>query len=198
MQNRSAFTEATRQRIVEATLDEVVAADGEPITLQGVARRADLSLRTLYNHFPNREAVLGAAFSHHAAQTRAAIEAITLPEAEPAEQLRHTVAAYYGRYEAMGARLTALLSLRGFPELEVQIRAIRAWRRQVITQVITRAQVAGCLRTDVSTAVSLAFTMTSNATWQQLVGELEGDAAAADVAWEALSATLFRSNSTVG
>ena len=39
-------------------LDEVVAADGEPITLQGVAKRADLSLRTLYNHFPNREALL--------------------------------------------------------------------------------------------------------------------------------------------
>jgi hypothetical protein len=104
---------------------------------------------------------------------------MTLPEADPAEQLRHTAAAYYGRYEAMGARLTALLSVRGNPELEVQIRSIRAWRRQVITQVITRAQDAGQLRMEVPTAVALAFTMTSNATWQQLVGELEGDVAAA-------------------
>src|ERR1700692_2410210 len=94
MENRSATTAATRQRIIEAALDEVVAAKGEPITLQGVAQRADLSLRTLYNHFPNREALLGAAFSHHAAQSRAAVEAVTVPDTDPAEQLRHIVAAY--------------------------------------------------------------------------------------------------------
>lgn len=192
MENRSAATAATRQRIVEAALDEVVATNGEPITLQGVAKRADLSLRTLYNHFPNREALLGAAFFHHAAQTRATIEAITVPEADPAEQLRHTVAAYYGRYAVMGARLTALLSLRGFPELEEQIGAIRAWRRQVISQVIARAQEAGLLQIEEPTAVALVFTMTSNATWQQLVGELDGNAVAAtDIATEALNATLF-------
>src|SRR5580700_3514531 len=128
MGNRSKITAGTRQRIIEAALDEIVAASGEPITLQGVAMRADLSLRTLYNHFPNRETLLGAAFSHHAAQTRAAVEAVTVPDTDPAEQLRHIVAAYYGRYATMGARLAALLSLRGFPDLEEQIGAIRAWR----------------------------------------------------------------------
>src|SRR5580704_10865135 len=92
MDKRSATTAATRQRIIEAALDEIVAASGEPITLQGVAMRADLSLRTLYNHFPNRETLLGAAFSHHAAQTRAAVEAVTLPDADPAQQLRHVIA----------------------------------------------------------------------------------------------------------
>src|SRR5580700_2338195 len=111
MGNRSKITAGTRQRIIEAVLDEVVAASGEPITLQGVADRADLSLRTLYNHFPNREALLGAAFSYHAAQSRAAIEAVNVPDtdADPAEQLGHIIGAYYGRYAAMGERLTALL-----------------------------------------------------------------------------------------
>src|SRR5579872_2791057 len=156
MENRSAATAATRQQIIDAALEEVVAAGGEPVTLQGVAKRADLSLRTLYNHFPNREALLSAAFSHHAAQSREAVEAITVPDTDPAEQLRHTVAAYYGRYAAMGARLTALLSLRGFPELEEQVRAIRRWRRQVITQIVAHAQDTGLLQTTAPTAIALA------------------------------------------
>jgi AcrR family transcriptional regulator len=192
MGNRSAITAATRQRIVEAVLDEVVAASGEPITLQGVAKRADLSLRTLYNHFPNREALLGAAFSHHAAQSRAAVEAVTLPDTDPAEQLGHIIGAYYGRYAAMGERLTALLSLRGFPDLEAQIQAIRAWRHQVVTEVVAHAESSGLLCIEVPTAVALVFTMTSHATWQQLVGALDGDAAAAaTVALEALHSALF-------
>ena len=196
MEHRSAVTAATRQRIIEAALDEVAAADGEPITLQAVADRADLSLRTLYNHFRNRETLLGAAFSHHAAQIRVAVELVTLPDADPAQQLRHVIAAYYGRYEAMGARLTALLSLRGFPDLEEQIRSIRAWRRQVIGQVVARAEEANVLDMPVPTAVALVFTMTSHATWEQLVGELDGaPEAAPDVAWKALNAALFRQNS---
>jgi len=195
MEHRSAATAATRQRIIEAALEEVAAADGEPITLQAVADRADLSLRTLYNHFRNRETLLGAAFSHHAAQTRAAIEAVTLPDADPAQQLRHVIAAYYGRYEAMGARLTALLSLRGFPDLDEQIRSIRAWRRQVVGQVVARAEETDLLDMPAPAAVALVFTMTSHATWQQLAGELDGGPDdAPDVAWKALNAALFRQN----
>ncbi|MBV8162021.1 MAG: TetR/AcrR family transcriptional regulator [Acidimicrobiia bacterium] len=192
MENRAAATAATRQRVIEAALDEVVMADGEPITLQGVADRADLSLRTLYNHFPNRESLLSAAFSYHAAQSRAAVEAVTLPDADPEEQLRHLIEAYYSRYEQMGARLGALLSLRGFPELDKQIRTIRTWRRQVVREVVGRAEAAGVLDIPEPIAVALAFTMTSHATWQQLVGELDGSPRAApDVAWQALRSALF-------
>jgi AcrR family transcriptional regulator len=195
MERRSAATAATRLRIIEAALDEVAAADGEPITLQAVANRADLSLRTLYNHFRNRETLLGAAFSHHAAQSRAAVEAVTLPDSDPAQQLRHVIAAYYGRYEAMGARLTALLSLRGFPDLDEQIRSIRAWRRQVVGQVVARAEETNVLDLPAPAAVALVFTMTSHATWQQLVGELDGGSPAApELAWQALNAALFRQN----
>ncbi|MBV8296584.1 MAG: TetR/AcrR family transcriptional regulator, partial [Acidimicrobiia bacterium] len=110
MENRAAATAATRQRIIEAAMDEVVATAGEPITLQAVADRADLSLRTLYNHFPNRESLLSAAFLYHATLSRAAIEAVTVPDTDPEEQLRHVVEAYYERYQQMGARLSSLLS----------------------------------------------------------------------------------------
>jgi AcrR family transcriptional regulator len=194
MERRAAATAAVRQQIIDATLDEVVAVGGGSITLQAVADRADLALRTLYNHFPNRDALLSAAFLHHTAQTRAAVEAMSLPVARPEEQLRHAVHAYYSRYAVMGPRLTVLLSLRGFPDLEKQVRAIRAWRRGVLGQIIARARQEGVLAVPESTAVALAFTMTSHASWEILVSELDGAGPEpAEVAGQALSASLFHS-----
>ncbi|MBV9197577.1 MAG: TetR/AcrR family transcriptional regulator [Solirubrobacterales bacterium] len=193
MVNRAAMTAAIRQRILEAALDELVAADSGSITLQAVAARADLALRTLYNHFPNRGALLSAAFEHHAAQSRAAVEAVSLPEGDPTEQLRHAIGAYYSRYAAMGPRLMALLSVRGFPALDEQIVAIRAWRRGVLRKIIRRARRAGTLTMPESIALALAYTMTSHATWQTLADELDGTSPdPARAAGDMLCAALFR------
>jgi AcrR family transcriptional regulator len=193
MVNRAAATAAIRQRILDAALEELVAADSGSITLQAVADRADLALRTLYNHFPSRDTLLSAAFQHHAAQSRAAVEAVSLPDADATEQLRHAIGAYYSRYGAMGPRLTALLSVRGFPELDEQIRAIRAWRRGVLRTIIRRARRAEMLTVPESTALALAYTMTSHATWHTLVAELDGTSPdPTNTAAEALCAALFR------
>jgi AcrR family transcriptional regulator len=193
MVNRAAATAAVRQRILDAALEELVAVDGGSITLQAVADRADLALRTLYNHFPSRDALLSAAFEHHTAQTRAAVEAVSLPDAGAQEQLRHAIGAYYSRYAAMGPRLTALLSVRGFPELDEEIRTIRAWRRGVLRKIIRRARRAGLLAMPESTALALAYTMTSHATWELLVSELDGTSRdPAKAAGDALTAALFR------
>lgn len=193
MVNRAAATAAIRERILDAALEELIAADSGSITLQAVADRADLALRTLYNHFPSRDTLLSAAFQHHAAQSRAAVEAVSLPDADANEQLRHAIAAYYSRYAIMGPRLSALLSVRGFPELDEQIRAIRAWRRGVLRKIIRRARRAGTLIVPESTALALAYTMTSHATWQMLAAELDaGTHDPAKAVADALCAALFR------
>ncbi len=195
MDKRAADSVAVRQRIVEAALDELVASPaGGPITLQAVAARADLAVRTLYNHWPNRDALLTAAFVQHAALSRAAVEAVTVPDADPHQQLRHLVGAYYTRYNDMGPRLAALLGLRGFPALAEQIRAIRVWRRQVLTHVLHSARCDGLLATSERVAVALAFTATSHAYWQMLTDELDGSDAAT-VTGDALCAAIFRSDS---
>lgn len=182
---------AVHQRIVEAALDELVSSPaGGLITLQAVAARADLALRTLYNHFPNRDALLTAAFLQHAARSRAAVEAVTVPDADPDRQLRHLVGAYYTRYTDMGPRLTALLNLRGYPALTDQILAIRAWRRQVLTGVLHAAGCTGQLTTPEHVAVALAFTATSHAYWQMLSDGLDGEDAATVTA-DALCAAIF-------
>lgn len=197
MDRRAAVSLAVRQRILDAALDELVASPGHPITLLAVADRADLALRTLYNHFSNRDALLTAAFVQHAALSRAAVETVTVPDRVPDQQLRHLIGAYYGRYADMGPRLTALLKLRGVPALSEQIDAIRTWRRQVLTAVLRPAQREGLLAVRTPVAVALAFTATSHSYWRMLSGELTGGDATTVTA-DALSAAIFRHDNQAG
>jgi AcrR family transcriptional regulator len=192
MEMRAVATQAARDHILEAALDELVATGAEDVTMKAVAERAGMALRTLYNHFSGRDELLTAAYLRHAGQTRAAAEAVNVPEASPQEQLRHVVAAYYSRYAQEGERLTALLALRGVPELEHQIRQIRAWRRRLLHQIIERARRAGDLSMPIRTAVALAFTMTSHAVWRTLIDELDGAAPRVVViGQETLTSALF-------
>lgn len=192
METRQRAAAEVRGRILEATLDEVAAAGGEGVTLQAVAARADVALRTLYNHFAGRDELLAAAFLHHAAQTRAAVEGVALPAGAPQQQLEHVVEAYHRRYAAMGARLSALLSLRGFPELQEQIQVIREQRRKLLEQIVDSAERAGVLRLPTPTAVALAYTLTSHVGWQTLGEQVDGDLAETTrLANDALRSALF-------
>lgn len=192
METRQQVSAEVRGRILEATLDEIAAAGGEGVTLQAVARRADVALRTLYNHFAGREELLAAAFLHHAAQTRAAVEAVVVPDAGPQEQLEHVVEAYHRRYAVMGARLSVLLSLRGFPELGEQIHVIREQRCRLLEEIVGNAERAGVLRLPATTAVALAYALTSHAGWQALCEQAGGDPGQATLmANEALRSALF-------
>jgi AcrR family transcriptional regulator len=191
MATRERAAADVRERILEGALDEV-AANGEGVTLQGVAARADVALRTLYNHFGGREDLLAAAFLHHAAQTRAAVEEVTLPDAPPDEQMRHVIGAYHARYTSMGTRLSALLALRGFPELDEEIHQIRTQRRQRLSEIVARAQHAGLLKLATPAAIALAYTLSGHSTWQTLVEHADGDTSEATrLANEALCSALF-------
>jgi AcrR family transcriptional regulator len=48
----------TRERILEALAAEIAARGREPWSVPDVARRAKVAVRTLYRHFPSREALL--------------------------------------------------------------------------------------------------------------------------------------------
>lgn len=194
MESRQRASAEVRGRILEATLDEVAAAGGEGVTLQAVAVRADVALRTLYNHFAGREELLAAAFLHHATETRAAVDAVRVPDASPQQQLEHVVEVYHRRYAVMGDRLSVLLSLRGFPELQEQIQIIRAQRHRLLEEVVESAKRVGVLKLPASTAVALAYTLTGHAGWQTLCEHVGNSAEATRVATEALRSALFHEN----
>lgn len=192
MDTRQRAAEAARNKILDAALDELAARGNEAVTVQSVADRANMAPRTLYNHFANRDELLIAAFLHHTGQTRRAVEALRLPDAAPDEQLRHVVDAYYRRYTQMGERLAVLLSLRDVPELEREILAIRAWRRQLLATIIERAVHDGTLVVSMPAALALAFALTSHAGWQMLLAESGGDHEQSRlVAFQVLESALF-------
>ncbi len=79
MTKRAEDLDATRRELVQATLD--VAAEGglDALTMQAVANRADVAVRTVYNYFDSREALIAAAMDRLTARTREAVERIEVP-----------------------------------------------------------------------------------------------------------------------
>jgi AcrR family transcriptional regulator len=50
----------TRERILEAFVEQVTESELQDFSIALVAKRAGVSMRTVYHHFPNREAILDA------------------------------------------------------------------------------------------------------------------------------------------
>lgn len=64
-QLREQQAEQTRERIVEALLEQVVDTQRSDFSIAEVAARAGVSERTVYRHFPSREDLLGAIDEHY-------------------------------------------------------------------------------------------------------------------------------------
>ena len=61
---RANLAEETRRRILDAAIDEMEASGPEGFSVPGVAERSDIALRTIYRHFPNRDALVDAMWQH--------------------------------------------------------------------------------------------------------------------------------------
>jgi AcrR family transcriptional regulator len=59
---REATSKVVRDRVLQ-TLGELIAA-GQPVTFSSLSAASDVPERTLYRHFPNRQALIGALFEH--------------------------------------------------------------------------------------------------------------------------------------
>src|SRR5262245_47873619 len=71
-QDRSRETVAT---ILDATTRILVKHGFDGLTTNGVAKLAGVSIGSLYQYFPNKEALVAALFERHAEEMRAAIQA---------------------------------------------------------------------------------------------------------------------------
>ena len=58
-----ADAQRNREKLLAAAT-EAFAAEGEDVALESVAARAGLGIGTLYRHFPNRDALVVAAYRH--------------------------------------------------------------------------------------------------------------------------------------
>jgi AcrR family transcriptional regulator len=167
----------TRRAILDAMVDVIMEADGIGFSVQAVADRAGVTHRTIYNHFPTRDA-LCSAFSDYVD------ELLGSGAPEPAWSLAALPAIVEGLYRALASRDR---HARAYVMLMIgNRRPMSAWRKR---SLMAEKLIAGELsaRTPLTprqmTAVIRMFVSTLG--WHLLTEQcgLSTDEAAAASAW---------------
>jgi AcrR family transcriptional regulator len=172
---RAEAQQATRARIAAAAAalhEEVGIAK---TTVADIARRAGVQRLTVYNHFPDLNALLPACSAHWLAEhPRPDLEPALALE-DPAERLRAALTALYGWYRETSAMQRRVFGERStVPELD-------AWMARSTDQALAAlatALSAGFERPDARALVALALDFW---TWQRLEREGLDDRAAAEL-----------------
>jgi AcrR family transcriptional regulator len=172
---RAEAQQATRDRIAAAAAalhEEVGIAK---TTVADIARRAGVQRLTVYNHFPDLDALLPACTAHFLAEHPQPDLEPALELEDPAERLRAVLTGLYGWY-----RETAPMQQRVFGE-RATVPELDAWVARSTDPVL--ADLAAHLsapfdRPDARALVALALDFW---TWQRLDREGRDDAAAAEL-----------------
>lgn len=122
-------------------------AEDNAVTLEEIARRAQVGIGTLYRHFPNRPALLEGIYVDQVEELCASARELgtTLPPWEALVEWLHRYVGYVGTKRALAEELTASI---GQPT-----EVFRSCREMLFSEgepLLTRAQDAGLARKDVS------------------------------------------------
>ncbi len=173
MTQRAGLTAATRARVLDAVLDLILERGPEAVTMQAVAARADLAPRTIYNHFTSRDDLLAAAWADLASEVAgAAVHIADAAALSPREALACFVRVTYGQLQAQSRRLTAILAIRGYRQLDEAVARVRQQRRDRLQALLEPAARSGTLRVPLDEAVAFAYVLTAHATRENLVEQL--------------------------
>jgi AcrR family transcriptional regulator len=137
---RQAAAEQTRRKIVESTVELHAARGVTATTYAMIAKRADVAVPTVYNHFPTRAELLAACTGRVAAEAPAFGPEIYDDADDVEARLRATVGAHfaYHGYYAPWMRW-AVHEARSVPELEEWLRTASAARRELIVLALEPA-----------------------------------------------------------
>ena len=153
-----------RDRILEVAA-RAFSQDGPEVTLDAIAKQADVGIGTLYRHFPTREALVDAAYRAELSRLCDSVDAL-LREQPPDQALRTWMELfidYMATKRGMADALRAVIVSGGNPFSESRARLTAA-----ITTLLHAGVDAGTLRSDVEpddvlvglSGVSLATTDT--------------------------------------
>jgi AcrR family transcriptional regulator len=171
LKERARRQEATRERIVEATVQLHREVGPARTTVTEIARRAGVGRVTVYNHFPDDMALLGACSAHfvaaHPPPDPAAWAAVTDPDARLRSALEQVYAYYRENASMIGnvARDAAVVPALG----EVLGASGAAEHAQAMRDVLLAGRgLRGGARRRVRALIGLALEF---GTWQRLTGE---------------------------
>jgi AcrR family transcriptional regulator len=194
MAKRAQARDQTRQRLMSAGTDLVLEGGSTTLTMTAVAERADVALRTVYNHFATVDdlfaAVMGAINEEFAAL---APEPVDAENGSPVAALRALTGQWFAEIARQADRLAALLSIRGSAGLDRALAAARQLRLERVRSIMAVAERGGLLRVSLDDAVAMAYVETSYQTWAALVPQLGMTTdAAADLVTRSIAAFAFR------
>jgi AcrR family transcriptional regulator len=165
METRNEEAGFLRRRVMDAAVEVLEEVGAERLTMDMVAERADAATRTVYNHFGSRPELLAAVYADLVRTNRDVLQRNVAETGEPAERLGQFVTQMYGIYEERGAAFATLIALDE-PAVRAQLRDMRAWRRERLTQILRPA--SKTLRLPLKHAAAFAFVTTNHATWRAL------------------------------
>jgi AcrR family transcriptional regulator len=134
--------QANRERIVAAAR-VAFAADGTGVSVEEIARRADVGMGTLYRHFPAKADLVDAVLEEAFAEFIGAAQDALANEDAWAGFCGFLERVFTLHRENFG--LKDVIASRAHGE---RVEAIRARMRPLVRQLIERAQAQGTLRTD--------------------------------------------------
>lgn len=116
---RQARSEATVDAIFEATIQVLLAEGASRLTTTRVSERAGVSVGTMYQYFPNKQALLFAVLKRHMEEVLSKVEQACLAGAgnNAAEMVQNLIAAYIEAKTSDAETSIALYSV--IPELDV-------------------------------------------------------------------------------
>lgn len=138
-----------RQKIL-ATAEDMFAREGLAVSVDDIARRAEVGIGTLYRHFPTKDALVAAVVIARIERVAERAEQLAVSSAAPGaaliELVEHMVAESATKrdlIEALGG--TEWLSA-------ASVEAARGRYRRGLAKLLARAQDAGEIRSDVTAA----------------------------------------------
>ena len=174
---RAEQMERTRVRILEATTEVVADPGSEEVTIPLVAKRARVSLRTVYRHFATREALFDAWAEW--VDERLQIHLNSYPES--VEQLGPFARELYRAYDESSSLVRAMLSSRA-------ARAVRERTRRRRRRGFNRAMAeltVGLEPKERARALAVVYLLVSAPAWQAMREQsgLDGVEAGKAAAW---------------
>ncbi|MQA82822.1 MAG: TetR family transcriptional regulator [Streptosporangiales bacterium] len=194
MQKRGRAREDTRQRLMSAAADLIMEKGSAKITMTAVAGRADVALRTVYNHFASVDALLASVMStineEFAALAPAVVDA---RPRSPEHALRDLVVQWFHELAKHDQRIGALITIRDSVELAHALASSRQLRLERLRSVLSMAADCDRLRVPLDEAAAMAYVQTGYQSWVALVRQLDlSNDEAADLVTRSIAAFSFR------
>lgn len=173
-----------------ATALELVQESGQAnFTLQTLAERANMSVRTFYQHFSSKDELLLALYEDVTAQFTEAIREKVEAAEDPMGQLEawcRGVLSRPGSSQEVGGRLVLLYNLS--LEVEHPEAFAKVWEphRKLLTEILTACSEAGLIRNDLTLpqlTSMLGYTMTSFGQFNALHQGMDGANLTEDAVW---------------